>query len=90
MRCTAITGTETLVHKGGGGAHRNGQTPSILPGWASLMDVEQRTTFVPCPLNEQVLFLLFLLFLGLLLGSVEEYCGDAGSQSGDERQDESS
>ncbi|TWJ19410.1 hypothetical protein JN12_01826 [Geobacter argillaceus] len=50
----------------------------------------KRTTVCAVPLNEQVLFLLILMFLGLLLGSVEEYCGDAGSQSGDERQDESS
>lgn len=79
------------MHKGGGGAHRE---RSDTIDTAGLDEPEGRGAneqpFVPCPLNEQVLFQLFLLFLGLLLGSVEEYCGDAGSQSGDERQDESS
>ena len=86
--CTTITGMGTWCTRVGVVPAGNGQTPSILPGWASIRRETDSVRFPP--LYEQVLFLLVVVFLGLLLGSIEEHSRDAGSQSGDERQNESS
>ena len=77
-----------MVHKGGGGARQERSDTIDAAGLGE--HGESRAMPVQFPLYEQVLFLLVLVFLGLLLGGVEEHSRDAGSQSGDERQDESS